>query len=635
MRRQPPRKEVPRQVPAPPADAPPHDRRAAWLAGALLLVLFLQGLVFITESSQTSDEAAHLAAGYSYLVRGDFRLNTEHPPLMKELAALPLLPLHLDFPWGPLWEQAEEWNIGRIFVHENHVANDTLLFLGRLPMLLLSLGLGWGMYCWGRRLFGAPGALLGLALYVLDPNVVAHSGLVTTDLGVTLFIFLAVYAFWCWCERPSRRTLVLLGLATGGAFAAKYTAVWLPPILAALGAALLFLRAPLPRWPLAAADRPSPPAVSFAGRLGALASAAALVIAIGFVVLALSYAVVGLPTFLEGLDRGLHHSAIGHRAYLMGRISESGWWYYFLFAWLVKTPPGTILIVAASLAALLFGRRRSARDELFLYLPVLVTLAITCLWKVNIGLRHILPIYPFLYLGAGRLLMHVGAAAAPAPAAGPRMSRLAVPAAALLLGWNAVEMVRIAPHHLAYFNLLVGGPANGHRYLLDSNLDWGQSAKALRRFQEGERLPVLYVAFSGNTDPFYYGVRYQYVPGTGNLLASKVRPQRMPERAPRELFAISAMVLHSLHFSTHDLYDWLAARSPVAMPGYSFLVYDITGEPESHARIAELCLSFKLWDLAAFEAGRALALDAQNGLAHAVLQRLAEVSPQPETGGRP
>lgn len=634
MRRPLPRNEVPSQAPAPSADGL-LDRRAGWLAGGLLVILFLQGIVFITESSQTSDEAAHLAAGYSYLVRGDFRLNAEHPPLLKELSALPLLPLHLDFPWGPLWEQSEEWNIGRIFVHENRVANDTLLFLGRLPMLLLSLGLGWGMYRWGRRLFGAPGALLGLSLYVLDPNVVAHSSLVTTDLGVTLFIFLAVYAFWCWCERPARRTLVLLGLATGGAFAAKYTAVWLPPILAALGAAVLVLRSPLPGRPLAPAARPSPQAVSLAGRLGSLASAAVLVIAIGFVVLILSYAVVGFPMFFEGLDRGLHHSAIGHRAYLMGDISESGWWYYFLFAWLVKTPPGTILIVAASLAALLFGRRRSARDELFLYLPVLVTLAITCLWKVNIGLRHILPIYPFLYLGAGRLLMTDGSAAAPAPGALRPLRRAALPAAALLIGWNAVEAARIAPYHLAYFNVLAGGPANGHKYLLDSNLDWGQGAKALRHFQESNRLPVLYVAFSGNTDPFYYGVRYQYVPGTGNLLASKMRPERMPERAPRELFAISPMVLHSLHFNTHDLYDWLAVKAPVATPGYAFLVYDITGEPESHARIAELCLSFKLYDQAEFEAQRALAFDAQNGLAHAVLQRLAEISPRPDIGGGP
>src|SRR2546426_114335 len=117
-----------------------------------------QGLIFIGESSQTSDEAAHIAAGYSYLKTADFRLNPEHPPLIKEWAALPLLFFDLQFPWGPLWNQAEEWNIGRIFVHENRVPNDTILLFGRLPILLLSLVLGWFLFRWGRTLFGARGA---------------------------------------------------------------------------------------------------------------------------------------------------------------------------------------------------------------------------------------------------------------------------------------------------------------------------------------------------------------------------------------------------------------------------------------------------------------------------------------------
>jgi 4-amino-4-deoxy-L-arabinose transferase-like glycosyltransferase len=614
------------------------EQRAGWLASGLLLLLLLQGLVFITESSQTSDEAAHLAAGYSYLLTRDFRLNPEHPPLLKELAALPLLPLRLEFPFGPLWEIAEEWNIGRLFVHENRVPNDTLLLLGRLPTLVLSLLLGFSLYHWARRLFGAPGALLGLSLYVLDPNVVAHSGLVTTDLGVSLFMFLAVYAFWCWSARPARRTLLLFGLAVGAAFASKFTAAWLLPILAALGVSLLALRAPLPRRPLRDAARLEAPAATAVGRLGALGTAAAAVIAIAFVVITLSYAVSGLPAFLEGWDRSLHHSAIGHRAYLMGEVSESGWWYYFLFAWLIKTPPGTIVIVAASIVAMALGRRRNARDELFLWLPVLITIAITCAWKVNIGLRHILPIYPFLYLGAGRLLMPAAArpaAADPAAAGGSWIRRAGVPALVLALGWNGVEAARIVPYHLAYFTPLIGGPSRGHEYLLDSNLDWGQSARALRRFMDSQNLPMIYCAFSGNTDPWFYGVRYQYVPGTGNLLASKKRPARMPERVPRELFAVSAMVVHSLHFSNPDLYDWLADRKPVAMPGYSFFVYDITGEAESHAYIAGLCLNFKLWDLAEYEVRRALSWDPNNELAHAVRQRLDELAREPETRGEP
>ena len=614
--------------------------RAPALAAVLLAILFVQGILFITASSQTSDEAAHVAAGYSYLKSGDFRLNPEHPPLIKELAAAPLLLLPLQFPWGPLWDQSEEWNIGRLFVHENTVANDTILLLGRLPVLLLSLCLGWAMFHWGRRLFGERGALLGLALYVFDPNVVAHSCLITTDLGITLFIFLSVYAFWCWSLRPSRRTLLLFGLAAGGAFAAKYTAVWLPPILAGLGVTLLALRAPLPERPLAAvATRPV-----FRSRwrgLRALLIAAGAVLVIAFGVVALTYGFVGLPAYLVGLERTLHHSAIGHRAYLMGSVSETGWWYYFLLAWLIKTPPGTILLVGASLLLLIFGRRRGARDEVFLYLPVALTVLITCFWKVNIGLRHLMPIYPFLYLGVGRLLGVEPDPAAAGPATGPgRLQwtttgrRGVVALCALGLGWNVVEAARIAPQQLAYFNQFAGGPANGHRWLLDSNLDWGQASKSLRRYVDSQGLPMIYCAFNGNSDPWYVGLRYQYVPGSGNLRNAKERPARMPASIGRELFAVNVMVLHSLHFSDPHLYDWLLAKTPVATPGYSYFVYEITGDAESHSYIAVICLNFGLVDLAEFEAHRTLSLDPGNALAQAVLREIAERG-RKESGAAP
>jgi len=635
--------------------APPFlERRAGLLAAALLALLFLQGLVFITESSQTSDEGAHLAAGYSYLTRGDFRLNPEHPPLIKELAALPLLALGLDFPGGALWDQSEEWNIGRIFVHENRVPDDTILLLGRLPILLLSLVLGWAIYRWGLRLFGAPGALLALALWVLDPNVVAHSGLVTTDLGITLFIFLSVAAFWSWIDRPSPLRLVLFGLAVGGAFASKYTAVWLPVILGTVAVTLVAAGIPTPDRIMARAAGGAGATRGGAGRdggpvrrLAVLAGAGLVATAIAFVVVALTYRVTGLGWWLTGLSRTLHHSAIGHRAYLLGMVSETGWWYYFPVAWMVKTPPGIIVLVFASIAALALGRRLRRRDEIVLYVPVIVVLGIVALWKVNIGLRHLMPIYPFLYLGAARLLSPprrnegdataavasatpVTTPAGPAPrqAAGGRIAgRLATLGVGVALASAAWSAASIAPYHLAYFNMFAGGPENGDRFLLDSNLDWGQAGKALRRYMESENVTMIYCAYTGNSDPWYDGVRYQYVPGSGNLRNAKERPARMPDNAPRELFAINAMVLHSLHFSDQHLYDWLLARRPVAMPGYAYHVFDITGDAESHSYLAVLCLNFGLLDLAEFEAHRTLRYDPQNALAKAVLVKLAEPAP--------
>jgi 4-amino-4-deoxy-L-arabinose transferase-like glycosyltransferase len=591
------------------------ERRAGRVAALLLALLFLQGLVFIGESSQTSDEAAHLAAGYSYLTRGDFRLNPEHPPLMKELAALPLLPLGLDFPTGPLWESAEEWNIGQIFVHENRVPNDTLLFLARLPTLMLSVLLGAAMFLWGRRLVGAVGALLGVSLYVLDPNVVAHSSLVTTDLGITLFIFLAVVAFHAWIERPGTRRLIPLGLAVGGAFASKYTALWLPPILALLALVVL-----LPR----ASNMGGALSGTRLRRLRTLLLAAAVVIAVGAAVVLLSYGVVGIDWWREGLRRTLLHSEKGHRAYLMGSVSETGWWYYFPLAYLVKTPPGTLLLLAAAGAAAALGRRFRARDEAFLLIPIAVTLVIVAFWKVNIGLRHLLPIYPFLYLAAGRLVDGTAAAGRSAGAAARRTRKGLAALCVLGLGWNVVEAIRIAPYHLAYFNPFAGGPLEGDRWLLDSNYDWGQAHKALLRYMGEQGVSMIYCAYTGNSDPWYYGVHYQYVPGSGNLPNAKERPVRVPPTMPRELFAINAMVLHSLHFTDAHLYDWLFDRRTVGRPGYSWFVYDITRDADSHAAIAALCLSFGLVELASDEAHRALIYAPGNRLAQAVLQKIRE-----------
>ncbi len=604
----------------------PWERRAAPLALLLLFALLLQGLAFIGESSQTSDEGAHLAAGYSYLKTGDFRLNVEHPPLIKELAAAPLLGLDLAFPWGPLWDDAEEWNIGRIFVHENRVPNDTILFLARLPMLGLSLLLGWAIFRWARRLFGPGGALLSLGLYAFDPNVVAHSCLVTTDLGVTLFIFLAVYALWCWAERPVPRTLGLAGLALGGAFASKFTALWLLPIFAALGVVLILTGAPLPRRPWTARSATAGADAPARARILSFAAATLVIAGIACLVVLACYAGTGLPAFARGLQTGLSHSSKGHVAYLMGRLSDSGWWYYFLFAFLVKTPIGTLAAVLLAIAACGAGRRLATRTELFLFVPILVVVAITCFWKVNIGLRHLLPIYPFLYVAAGRI-------AAPHLGGVPwgRLGRALPVAAALCIGSDVVEALRIAPHDLAYFNAFVGGPENGHRYLLDSNLDWGQSAKALRRYLGSVRVPTIYLAFAGNSDPWYYGVSYQYLPGSGNLDNAWSRPIRVPDEAPRELLAISPMVLHSVHFNDHHLYDWLLAKTPIARPGETYFVYDITREPRSHAAISVLCLSFGLLDLADFEARRTLRLDPGNVYALAVLDKLREI----EATGRP
>ncbi len=606
----------------------PPDRRellAVPAALALLALLLLQGLLFIGEASQTSDEAVHIAAGYSYLRFGDFRLNPEHPPLIKELAALPLLLLDLRFPRDRLLDQPDQLEIGRTFVHGNRVPNDTILRAGRLPILILSLGLGWVLFRWSRDLFGARGALLSLSLFALDPNVVAHSSLVTTDLGVTLFTFLSIRALWRWSRAPSPGRLASAGLWTGAAFASKFTALWIVPMLGVLAFVLLDSGAPLPDRPWSSRSPLSTGTGAAGRRVAGIAMAGMLLAAIACLVVSASYAGHGLPAFMEGLRIGLGHAETGHPAYLMGSRSTHGWWYYFLVAYLLKTPIGTLVLLALALLAFALGSRRGFIDESFVWIPIAATVAITCLVSVDIGLRHFLPAYPFLYLSAGR----IGATPETLGTGGRPWHRRTFPGAAravallvaACLAWDLREAAFIAPYDLAYFNQIAGGPARGHLYLVDSNLDWGQASKALRRYQESAQLPVIYCAYSGNSDPWYYGVRYQYVPGAWNLESDIDRPDRVPEGMKRELLAVGATVLHDVHSPQRPLFAWLLRRDPVATPGYSYLVYDITGSAESHARLAFVYLEAELFDGAEREARRALRLDPSQPLALRVLQQ--------------
>ncbi len=610
------------------AFAPRSARDRAGVVALLLLgLLLVQGILFIRESSQTSDEAIHLAAGYAYLRARDFSLNPEHPPLIKELAALPLLVLALEAPGRPAAGQAEaeQGEIGRAFLHRNRLPAGTLLRWGRLPVLLLSLLLGWAIFRWGRDLFGARAGLLGLSLYVLDPNVVAHSGLVTTDLGVTLFMFLSIESLWRWSRRPSPGRLALAALAIGGAFASKFTALWLVPIVAALGFILIEIGASIPARPWSSRSPGLGGASAVASRVAGLVLAGLLTAAIAALVVAASYAGRALPSYATGLGLGLGHAAGGHPAFLMGTTSMHGWWYYFLVAYVIKTPIGTLVLIAISLVALGAGARRDFADEVFLWIPIGTILVITCLVSVNIGLRHLLPMYPFLHLSTGRI------AALPPIAPGLRRALVLVVAGCLV--WNAAEAAAIAPYDLAYFNQLVGGPRQGYRYLVDSNLDWGQAAGALRRCVESLGRPVIYCAYSTGSDPGDDGVRYQFLPGTWNLPAAALRSEPVPDGQPREILAVSASALYADGPTGRPLYDWLRPRPAIARPGYAYLVYDITGDAKAHAHLALVYLETDHPAPAETEARRALRIDPDNPMARQVLERARSrpgAAPRPE-----
>lgn len=246
----------------------------------------------------------------------------------------------------------------------------------------------------------------------------------------------------------------------------------------------------------------------------------------------------------------------GHRAYLLGELSQDGWWHYFIVALLIKTPlPALLLAVAAAISCL---RQGHGRREVSLWLPAAALFAVASLTRLNIGYRHILPVLLFLLVW--------GASVAPAWWKTSTTRGLLV----LLVVWQLIGTLRQHPHHLAYFNELIGRADGAYRYLGDSNLDWGQDIKLLADFVNQHQADTVHVAYFGSADLSYYGLDQV------SLLDKEGAPTGLAEANPAAgLYAISASHLQGLSLAEPDLFDWFRRQEFIDQLGRSILVYDV------------------------------------------------------------
>ena len=555
-----------------------------WLATAALLLFFFLAIDSLAGDSPTMDEQNHIARGLAFLRTGDPRLSLEHPPLVNALSALPLLTMpELRLPTDHAsWERREGWyEFADLFLWQYNHDVDRIVFLARLPVVLLLIGLALTGYRYARALWGASAGLPALGLLLFEPNLLAHGRYATTDLGGTLFTFLATALLWRLWQAPGRwnwRRWAWAALAVGLAIGSKMTALGFVPIWGVL--ALLPLYPAAERGQARAAGR----------RLAQLATAglAALVVLwaiYGFqwgpfqfispVLQPLNSAAGPMPTFWTGVEQIARLGGSGRsQSFLLGRFSDSGFVAYFPVAFAVKTP--LVLLAAIPLAAVwLLGDGRTRRRALFLLLPALLYFAITMVSALNIGYRHALPALP-------HLLALVAGLAAP-EAAGRRLfgsvalggRRLAAAVVAVVI---AVALW-IHPHYLSYFNLAAGGPANGYRVLIDSNVDWGQDLLRLRDWMAATGTPSVRLGWFGTADPGYYGLAYEPLPGIGRDAFFRLwwAPPFNPEQPEPGVYAISATSLWETPLRPEEkrVYAWFRARQPSARVGYSILIYDV------------------------------------------------------------
>jgi 4-amino-4-deoxy-L-arabinose transferase-like glycosyltransferase len=499
---------------------------------ALLAVFAVCGWCSLTRDATTFDETAHLGAGISYLETGDFRLNPEHPPLVKLIAAAPLALLHRgggDYD-SPVWtgsrdsdsdgdahrSHADEWRFGFQFL--NGAPSDasrrdpgTRLTPARGAILGLGVLLALVVYAWARALFGPPAGLVALALAVTCPTLLAHGRLVTTDLPAALGFTGTAWLVWRWTGVPSWRRALAAGAALGAALLFKFSCVMLAPlivILAAIavacgrlnvkravaGVALIAATSYITLWAgygfrFAAsrdpgyvlewhdleADTPTSPAIVFAREHRILPEA-----------------------YLFGFSFARSQST-GRLVFLDGEQSLAGWYRYFPEAFFFKTPLAFIALAVWAIAAGLSRTRGKSFDGWCVALPPLAFAALAVESRFNIGHRHVAPIYPFLCV-----------AIAPAASWLEERGARAVAVAALIASCF-VSFALASPRYLSYFNVAAGGGHRATEHFVDSNVDWGQDLIRLKRWMSAHGVAEVDLAYFGTADPRAYGIAFRKV----------------------------------------------------------------------------------------------------------------------------
>jgi hypothetical protein len=563
------------------------QKRFAWenLAAALLLwAFFAQAVTGMVVQSPTIDEQAHLMRGILYVKTGDEHFKFGHPILAEALSGAPVAaltaqnvpaddPAYHDNNWSDFSERFI-WQPG------NNI--DRIFFLGRWPTVALTMLLAAFVFRWARELWGSGAGLIALALFSFDPTIVAHSQLITHDVPVAVFFFIAAYGLWRYLERNQSRNLVFAGVAFGLAQSSKFAALLLVPV---------FIFA-VSLWPfiggVPASERMRWLAKRAAGLLAIFAIGGLTVWAVyhfEFGPLAESFRFkvwnlrfdfsVPAPAYFENLRWESKYFDVQRDFYFCGQYG-AGWWYYFPVAFLIKSPLPAMTLIGASAIGLFRGAKKWSR-LVALLLPAGAYIAATLVSPLYIGYRYFIPALPFLYVLAGRLATLAG-----------RRSRLALVGA---LVWSAAIAVWIHPYDLSYFNELIGGPDNGWRCLTDSNIDWGQDLPALRDVIERYGLGKIKLSYFGRAFPSYYGIdfepltTYYGTPEQGNPLTSPFYPF---DPAPG-VYALSVTNMRGVGMLPQKwhLYDWFLDKRPFAKAGYSIFLYRV----EPKGRPVDVALS--------------------------------------------
>lgn len=628
-------------------------KRASFIPVLLLGAMFVLMLASSWNDSATTDELAHIPAGYSYVFLRDYRLNPEHPPLIKDLAALPLIFTRVNFPTNvPSWtdDVNGQWTQGAIFLYEAGNDPDAILRLMRLPMMLLAVLFGWLFWLWARREFNERVANVALFFYAFSPTFIAHSRFVTTDLAAAFGFFIGIAAFLSFLRAPTGKNTLIAGLAFGVAQLLKFSLILLVPVYAILCIA----------WIITQVHPSSKERLRLSLRLLGKAIVIAIV-AIALIWIVYAYSVSAYPQdrqlrdaefiltsfgfrpavefdlwlvennflrplgqYLLGLLMVIQRSAGGNTQYFLGEVTAAGSQIYFPVLYLLKEPLAFHILTAIALVFALrrvitstklsFPRRKLSlvltwvRDNFTLF-AALVFIAIYWFTSIrsnlNIGVRHVLPTFPFIYVLISKEIVSWLRSWPAADVTNwwewmARMYQIYIASipryliASGLITWMIASVLLAFPHYLSYYNELAplaarttaaavangnlpltgrgGGVESGYLIGVDSNYDWGQDLKRLRDFVEAKGIEKIAVDYFGGGSPRYY-------------LGEKFEPWWSSRGYPPAggWFAISATFQMGAYGEPvkgfirkpEDSYEWLKPFRPVARAGKSIFIYSL------------------------------------------------------------
>ena len=568
----------------------PVTHRTLLIAGfvCLLIILSLQLFLSVRQESQTWDEANHIYAGYRSWTDADFGLNPEHPPMVKLLATAPLLKFSMKTPTlEDRYFKEEAFVGGKEFLYQNNP--DSILLRTRAASATLTLLLAMLVFVGTKEMFGTGAAFIALTLLTFDPNLLAHGARVTTDAALSCFMFASIYAFYRYVKSPTLWRLSVVGISTGLALAAKHTGMLVLPILFLLAVCEVVRHL-----------TNSETSNSFGKHTLRLVASLVAAIVIAVVVLwafygfryaarpnglqlnpPLSAYVLDLKphetwlvntmarfhvlpeSYLYGLA-DVRLTANFYTSYVLGKIYAHGVWFYFPIAFLIKSTIGFMALLLLAAIAIATRRLNYWREILFLVVPPVFYLGVALVVGMNIGVRHILPVYVFLSVliagAAWSLIRH-----------NRKWSYLVV---ALLL-IHAVSSLRTFPTYLAYANEFWGGPSNTYKYLTDSNVDWAQQLKATKQYLDQRGVKDCWFAYFGEgiADFKYYGIPCKPLPTVITLWFNQQLDVPVSIDGP---VLISAATLTGFEFGPGSLnpYDQFQRVAPAAVIQHGVFVFD-------------------------------------------------------------